>query len=147
MNQRYFTPTNLSRISFNAGPLCTGLARFRHNLILTLWTHMKLLQHSDVSSMLKSTIAAFVIYQTLFQGFLECICYLLESIWFGWLPFFTGKLNESSKQPMLEKKNHRICYVFYYQCLTCSFVCFSLDAGPEVIWHVYLSLMYIHFIS
>ena len=53
-------PASLGRISFNVGPLCTGLIsallsldRFRnnHTLPLALGTSTKLLSHSDVSFM------------------------------------------------------------------------------------------------
>ena len=58
-------PASLGRMSFNVGPLCTGListslslARSRHSVTLSfaLWTSTKLLHHLNVLYMLSGTI-------------------------------------------------------------------------------------------
>ena len=68
MSMRYLTPANLGSMSLKIGPLWIGLirtlfnwARSKHNLTLpcAFGTTVKLLHHSDVSSISRSTIICY----------------------------------------------------------------------------------------
>ena len=116
---------SLCRVSFNGGPLCTGvisvslnLARFRHSLTLpfTLESSTKLLHHVDVSSMPRSMIICCIcnISRSSFRGSGSLYAILLEGAWYCQLPSYTSTLNVLSKQPIPEKTPH--VQLFFLSC-------------------------------
>ena len=113
MSVRYLITASLGRISFNVGPLCTGLlsallslARFSHNCILPLAfrTRKKLLHHSHVSYTSSGTIiCCFCSGCTSSLRVLWSTYAILVGAWYGWLPFFTYNLEVPSQHPIPRK--------------------------------------------